>query len=80
MEPNEAPLPMPNKGVRMMQVNEEDLATLERFVPMLCERLAERTDNADRVMIRQIKAILSNVRWNYQPHSGHEIVGGELDA
>ena len=53
----------------MFQINADDLAVLEFAIPELCEHLAEKTSNADRVKIRRVKEILSNVRWNYQPHS-----------
>lgn len=55
--------------MKLFQIHDDDLAVLELAIPELCERLAEKTSNADRVKIRRVKEILSNVRWNYQPHS-----------
>lgn len=53
---------------RLYHIYDADLAELEQLVPHLTERLGPRTDNTDRVKIRRVKEILSNVRWNYQPH------------
>lgn len=65
--------------MRLHQINDDDLKTLEECVPQLTERLAERTTNADRAMIRRVKEVLSNVRWNYQPHREHQIMTDEGD-
>lgn len=60
---------------RSLHIYDEDLAVLESLIPELCESLREKTNNAHRVKMRRVKEILSNVRWNYQPHTDIEIVG-----
>lgn len=55
--------------MKLHQINDDDLRTLEECVPLLTQSIGERTSNTDRVMIRRVKEVLSNVRWNYQPHS-----------
>lgn len=55
---------------KMFQINEEDLAELERSVPMLLGRCMKSIDdNASRTTMRRVKEILSHVRWNYGPWS-----------
>jgi len=51
----------------MFQINEEDLATLERELPAICERVYPQLDNALRVKFRQVQRIVTDVRWNYGP-------------
>ena len=65
---------MPPCGTRLHQINEDDLATLERLLPLLqsdlFREMARRQGNganAIRVKLRQSKDILSNVRWGYGP-------------
>lgn len=55
--------------MRLHQITHEDLQTLEECVPQLTERLGEQTTNADRAMIRRVQAVLTRVRWDYQPHT-----------
>jgi len=53
---------------KLFQIYEDDLATLEADVPKLIEGLiSPNMTNAQRVKIRRVKEILSNVRWNYGP-------------
>lgn len=56
-------------AVRQFQISEEDLATLERLVPDVLQRLTMRPDATpqDRSNYRQIRDILVNVRWKYGP-------------
>lgn len=54
--------------MRQFQINEEDLAELERLVPELMDCIMEAfNDNGTRVRARKVKGILSDVRWNYGP-------------
>lgn len=52
---------------RMLQIHDEDLATLERTLPQFADALMPTLDNRLRVQLRQVQQILSNVRWNYGP-------------
>lgn len=54
--------------MKLFQIYEEDLATLEAALPKLVDKIETRMDNADRVRIRNVQAVLSRVRWNYGPH------------
>lgn len=55
-------------GNKLFQINENDLAELERIIPALCDRHMKALDsNVDRTAIRVIQRILSDVRWNYGP-------------
>lgn len=55
--------------MRQFQITEEDLATLERLVPEVLQRLTMRPDATpqDRTNYRQVRDILVNVRWKYGP-------------
>lgn len=60
---------------RFLQIREEDLAELERACPVLCDRVALHPDGCDVVMLRRIEAVkrvLSDVRWDYGPHTNVE--------
>jgi hypothetical protein len=61
--------------MKLFQINADDLAQLERDLPLLAQSLMLTMNNSDRAAIRRIKAILSNVRWNYGPPTNVEIVG-----
>lgn len=54
---------------RLLQIYEDDLATLERTLPQIADALMAQMDNRLRTQIRQVQTILSNVRWNYGPPS-----------
>lgn len=54
---------------KLFQINEDDLATLERTLPQFADALMPRLDNRLRTQLRQVQQILSNVRWNYGPPS-----------
>lgn len=62
---------------KMLQIREDDLATLERTLPQLSDALMLKLSNRLRVQLRQVQAILSNVRWNYGPASEIEVVEPE---
>ncbi len=52
---------------RLFQIYEDDLADLERTLPLLCDLSHMNVDNAARTSIRRVQEILKNVRWNYGP-------------
>lgn len=52
---------------KLLQIYDEDLATLEQLCPEIADRLIGQMDNALRIKMRRIQTILSNVRWNYGP-------------
>ena len=53
--------------MKLYQITEDDLVTLERSIPMLVPSLMNNMGNRERVLLRQIQEILSSVRWNYGP-------------
>jgi hypothetical protein len=59
---------------KLFQVYEDDLAELERSVPMLMNTLAPHLNAVNRVQLRRIKSILSNIRWEYGPPEQVEII------
>jgi len=64
----------------MFQITEPDLAELERLLPDIADRLyCPAMTNADRVMIRRVQKIITDVRWNYGPPLEVEIVPAEGD-
>lgn len=66
--------------IRMHQISQTDLCELERILPELTERLcsmvntASNQDNRICTQVRVIQRIITNVRWNYQPHTKTEII------
>lgn len=71
-------MPMPDDATpvaatRLFQINEEDLETLERVCPDLCQalfpKLAKDAPGAKklRIQLGKVKEILSHVRWGYGP-------------
>lgn len=61
--------------MKLFQINEDDLAELERLLPTLCETVAmsPRANASDRVAIRVVQRIIRDVRWNYGPPTDVEI-------
>ena len=60
---------------KLFQIKADDLAILEQAVPRLVDIAMESLDNnKSRVQIRRIQKILSDVRWNYGPHSDVETI------
>lgn len=59
---------------KLFQIYEEHLSELEHTLPELSDALMPHLDNRLRVQLRRIKAILSDVRWNYGPPGEVEIV------
>lgn len=53
--------------MKLFQINEDDLATLERDIPAIVSCVMPHLRFADRVAIRRVQKILLNVRWNYGP-------------
>jgi hypothetical protein len=61
------------------QINEDDLAALERTLPQLATALVPVLNNRLRVQLRQVQRILSNVRWSYGPALEVEVLGPAED-
>jgi hypothetical protein len=59
------------------QINEDDLACLERTLPQLGLALMPILNNRLRVQLRQVQRILSDVRWNYGPPGEVETIRAE---
>ena len=58
---------IPIPATRLFQINEDDLADLERTLPRILDAAYATLDNRQRVMWRRVRDIVSNVRWNYGP-------------
>lgn len=63
---------------RTFRISEEDLAMLERAVPLLHELASSMPETYKRpdvqVAIEECKRILSDVRWDYGPYQSVEVV------
>jgi hypothetical protein len=64
---------------KLFQIFEDDLSELERVLPQLADALTPilaqpECANRLRTQIRRCKKILSDVRWDYQPHEEIEII------
>lgn len=64
---------------RLFQINEDDLAALEKAVPQLVDALTPTLDNRLRVYVRQVRRIITDVRWNYGPPTDVETIPAEGD-
>lgn len=53
--------------VKLFQMNEDDLAELERILPQLGEALTPVLTGRTRIHLRRCQAILSAIRWGYGP-------------
>lgn len=53
--------------MKRFQIAEDDLATLERDLPAIADRLMAHLRFSDRVAFRRIQQIVLKVRWNYGP-------------
>lgn len=60
--------------MRLLQITEDDLAELERSLPMLVDALYPTMDNRTRAMVRRVRQVVTNVRWNYGPPTDVEVV------
>lgn len=56
---------------KLFQIHEDDLADLERIVPQWTQSLGFESGSSPelRTQIRRIQKIITDVRWNYQPHT-----------
>ena len=63
--------------MRLFQINEVDLAELERTIPEIVGTVEEHLDNRSRTMARRIREILVNVRWSYGPATEVEVIRAE---
>lgn len=52
---------------RLHQIYEDDLAELERSIPLIMLAI-EAAPPKVRMKLRRVKEILSDVRWDYGPH------------
>lgn len=64
----------------MFQITEDDLATLERECAWVIDMHRCSRHRSSNVSARQIKRILSDVRWNYGPPEKIENVEQEGGA
>ena len=68
--------------MRLYQINDDDLAELERTLPLLQDclmpSLAGEAAPRVRKLLGQCKRILSDVRWSYGPPQDVEIHEGGL--
>ncbi len=63
---------------RLFQVYESDLQMLEHALPRLHEALGESVNKPEvQVLLQEVKEIISNVRWNYGPHTDVKRISGE---
>lgn len=60
--------------MKLFQINEDDLAAMERTLPELASALYPTMDNRLRVQLRRMQNILGNVRWNYGPPSDVTVI------
>jgi hypothetical protein len=59
---------------KLFQIHENDLGELERTLPQIADSMMPILTNRTRVQLRRVQAILSNIRWNYGPASGVEVI------
>lgn len=59
---------------KLFQIYDDDLAALEQTLPEITKAITVGMDNAMRAKIRRVQTILTNVRWNYGPHTEVERV------
>ena len=62
--------------MKMHQISEDDLSTLESVMPELIDVIGDRLDNRLRAKARRIQQVLQRVRWNYGPHTDVETMEG----
>ena len=63
-------------AMKLFQINEDDLAELERTLPQFADALSItiQYNNRLRAQFRRVQAILSNVRWNYGPPTDVDVI------
>lgn len=54
-------------GIHYFQIQENDLADLERDLPQIADAMMPHLNPRLRTKWRRVQTILSNVRWNYGP-------------
>ena len=60
---------------RLLQIYEDDVALLERALPLIHEALGTALNRPDvQVALEECKRIVSDVRWGYGPHTNVEVV------
>lgn len=65
---------------KLYRIEEEDLAELERTLPVFADALFTQMDSRLRIKVRRVQKILSDVRWSYGPPSHVERVDTEPDS
>jgi hypothetical protein len=68
-------------GVKLFRIYEDDLAKLETMLPRLADALGVAMNRPDvQVMVGEVKEIVSNVRWDYGPHTEVKRITGNPPA
>lgn len=67
----------PVGSTRLFQIQEEDLAELERIIPNLQDALMASWSTPVRKWLEKAKRILSDVRWSYGPFTKVETLPAE---
>lgn len=64
--------------MKLFQIYEEDLETLERAVPALVAALSSDSINNKEIQeyADMCRTIISRVRWNYGPHTESTVLRG----
>lgn len=67
--------------MKMFQIREDDLASLEREAAALCDEMMPHvTEPRQRRRVGILKEILSNVRWNYGPIQECHVIPADGDT
>jgi hypothetical protein len=62
---------------RLFQVYEDDLQKLEHALPRIADHCGEAINRPElQVLFQEIKEIVSNIRWNYGPHTSVQTIPG----
>ena len=59
---------------RLFSIHETDLAAMEQLIPDLYQRFMTDCGPVENTKFRHLQRILSDVRWDYGPHSAVEQV------
>ena len=62
---------------KLYRINEDDLAELERTLPVFSDALFTTMNAALKIKFRRVQKILSDVRWSYGPPSHVERVSDD---
>lgn len=66
---------------RLFQIHEDDLQKLENALPRLHDAFGLALNRPDvQVLLEEVKEIISNVRWNYGPHTAVQRFEGKGNA